>query len=140
MSLTKFAATLRTAALAAPLAYENSKGQATFMYAPSVYATTFFRCLNTPDSITALALCLEKSARQNFAFSTPPAKARVARRESMKAVIKRFTADQDHYNAKQLDALQRPPRVVGYTLTAEELDIAHRKTGLAPPFNQGAPC
>jgi len=105
MSFTQFVSTLRTAALAAPLDYENSKGQATFMYAPSIYTTTFFRCLNTPDSIMALALRLEKGARQNFASSTSPAKARVARRESMKAVIKRFTADQDHYNAEQLDAL-----------------------------------
>ena len=100
MCLKKFAATLRAEALNAPITWpsENSKGQTTFMY-----EKMYFRCMNNPDAITALADRIEKNHKKNFASPLP--KARVVRREPVKNIIKRFINDHDLYNATQLSML-----------------------------------
>jgi hypothetical protein len=98
MTLKQFAATLRAEALAAPMPSENSKGQTTFMY-----ETTYFRCLNNREAITAMADRIEKNASKSFASPLP--KARVVRREPVKNIIKRFVNDHDLYNATQLSML-----------------------------------
>ena len=99
MCLKTFAATLRAEALSAPMPYENSKGQATFMY-----ETTYFRCLNTSDAITAMANRIEKNHQKNFSRSKAPQK-RGTSRGSIPAVIRRFIADRDFHNVRELDAL-----------------------------------
>ena len=98
MCLKKFAATLRAEALSAPLPSENSKGQTTFMH-----EKTYFRCLNTYAAITAMADRIEKNYRKNFASPLP--KPAIVRRESIPVVIRRFIADRDFHNVRELDAL-----------------------------------
>ena len=98
MCLKKFAATLRAEALSAPLPSENSKGQTTFMH-----EKTYFRCLNTCAAITAMADRIEKNYRKNFASPLP--KPAIVRRESIPVVIRRFIADRDFHNVRELDAL-----------------------------------
>ena len=100
MCLKKFAATLRAEALNAPITWpsENSKGQTTFMY-----EKMYFRCMNNPDAITALADRIEKNYKKNFASPVP--KPVVVRRESLRVVVRRFIADNDWDNVREFDRL-----------------------------------
>ena len=99
MCLKKFAATLRAEALSAPLPSENSKGQTTFMH-----EKTYFRCLNTYAAITAMANKIEKNHKKNFSRTPLPQK-RGTNRGSIPVVIRRFIADRDFHNVRELDAL-----------------------------------
>lgn len=99
MCIKKFTSQLRSDALSAPLPYENSKGQTTFMY-----EKTYFRCLNTSDAIIAMANRIEKNFGKNQAFNPVIKKVNI-RRESSKVVIKRWLKEGDKYNAKQLTGM-----------------------------------
>ena len=99
MCLKQFAATLRAEALSAPMPYENEKGQTTF-----THEKTTFRCLNTCAAITAMANRIEKNHKKNFSRTPLPQK-RGTNRGSIPAVIRRFIADRDFHNVRELDAL-----------------------------------
>ena len=98
MCLKKFAATLRAEALSAPMSYPDIDGRAVFRH-----EKTTFRCLNTCAAITAMANRIEKNYRKNFASPLP--KPAIVRRESIPVVIRRFIADRDFHNVRELDAL-----------------------------------
>ena len=99
MCLKKFATTLKSEALNAPLPHENEKGQATF-----AYGNMSFRCLNNADAITALANKIEKNHKKNFSWSKTPQK-RGIKRGSIPAVIRRLLEEGDFHNAREFDAL-----------------------------------
>lgn len=64
-----------------------------------------FSCLNSRSHIEALANRIEKFATKNFATAKLPRPATV-RRESIRAVAKRFRREGDEYNATELEDMQ----------------------------------